>query len=73
MLDRRNARANIPCLNANRILRLDILVEPMGSFINFGPEMADRKGLIAPVKLGGEILNGWEIPICRSTMQCSPV
>ncbi len=29
--------------------------------INFGPEMADRKGLIAPVKLGGEILKGWEI------------
>ena len=32
--------------------QLDILVEPMGR-INFGPEMADRKGLIAPVKLGG--------------------
>ena len=29
--------------------------------VNFGPEMADRKGLIAPVKLGGEILKGWEI------------
>jgi beta-galactosidase len=39
---------------------LDILVEPMGR-INFGPEMADRKGLIAPVKLGGEILQGWEV------------
>jgi beta-galactosidase len=39
---------------------LDILVEQMGR-INFGPEMADRKGLIAPVKLGGEVLKGWEI------------
>jgi beta-galactosidase len=29
--------------------------------VNFGPEMADRKGLIAPVKLGGEVLKGWEI------------
>jgi beta-galactosidase len=29
--------------------------------INFGPEMADRKGLIAPVKLAGNILTGWDI------------
>ncbi len=29
--------------------------------INFGPEMVDRKGLIAPVTLGGEVLKGWEI------------
>ena len=40
--------------------QLDILVEPMGR-VNFGPEMADRKGLIAPVKLGGEVLKGWEV------------
>ena len=29
--------------------------------VNFGPEMADRKGLIAPVKFGGEDLKGWKI------------
>ena len=29
--------------------------------INFGPEMADRKGLIAPVKLGGAVWHGWKI------------
>ena len=40
--------------------RLDILVEPMGR-INFSAEMADHKGLIAPVKLGGVELKGWEI------------
>jgi beta-galactosidase len=40
--------------------QLDILVEPMGR-INFGPEMADRKGLIAPVRLGDETLKDWEI------------
>src|ERR1017187_1872083 len=40
--------------------RLDILVEPMGR-INFGAEMADRKGLAAPVRLGGETLTGWKV------------
>jgi beta-galactosidase len=39
---------------------LDILVEPMGR-INFGPEMADRKGLIGPVSIGGAALAGWRI------------
>jgi beta-galactosidase len=39
---------------------LDILVEPMGR-INFGPEMADRKGLIGPVSLGGSDLLGWKL------------
>ena len=40
--------------------RLDILIEFMGHS-NLGPEVADRKGLIAPVKLGGEILKGCAI------------
>jgi len=60
VLDRRNATAKILLPEHNAEARLDILVEPMGR-INFGPEMADRKGLIAPVKMGGEILQGWEI------------
>jgi beta-galactosidase len=60
ILDRRNASAKILLPAREKESQLDILVEPMGR-INFGPEMADRKGLIAPVKLGGEVLKGWEI------------
>jgi beta-galactosidase len=40
--------------------QLDILVEPMGR-VNFSAAMADRKGLIAPVKLDGTILTNWNI------------
>ena len=60
ILDRRSANAKILLPERKAESQLDILVEPMGR-INFGPEMADRKGLIAPVKLGGEVLKGWEI------------
>ena len=60
ILDRRNAGARIRLPERQRDAQLDILVEPMGR-INFGPEMADRKGLIAPVKLGGAVWHGWKI------------
>jgi len=60
ILDRRSANAKLLVPAREKEARLDILVEPMGR-INFGPEMADRKGLIAPVKLGGEVLKGWQI------------
>ena len=60
ILDRRSAKAQLALPERKQAARLDILVEPMGR-VNFGPEMADRKGLIAPVKLGGEDLKGWEI------------
>jgi len=60
ILDRRSASAKIVLPERKAASRLDILVEPMGR-INFGPEMADRKGLIAPVKLGGEPLLHWQI------------
>jgi beta-galactosidase len=60
ILDRRSAKAQISLPAREKEAQLDIFVEPQGR-INFGPEMADRKGLIAPVKLGGEILKGWEI------------
>jgi beta-galactosidase len=59
-LDRRAAGAKILLPARAAATRLDILVEPAGR-INFGPEMADRKGLIAPVKLGGKVLTGWQI------------
>jgi beta-galactosidase len=60
ILDRRSASAKILLPERTHASQLDILVEPMGR-INFGLEMADHKGLIAPVKLGGEVLHGWEI------------
>jgi len=60
ILDRRGANAKISLPERSAETQLDILVEPMGR-INFGPEMADRKGLIAPVKLGGKVLTSWEI------------
>jgi beta-galactosidase len=39
---------------------LDILVEAMGR-VNFGPEAEDRKGLHAPVTLGGQTRTGWQV------------
>ncbi|MFZ0826047.1 MAG: beta-galactosidase [Verrucomicrobiia bacterium] len=60
ILDRRSAGAKLPLPERAAEAQLDVLVEPMGR-VNFGPEMADRKGLIAPVKLDGKVLNGWEI------------
>jgi beta-galactosidase len=60
VLDRRSAKAQIVLPAREKEARLDILVEPMGR-INFGLEMLDPKGLIAPVKLGGEVLQGWQI------------
>ncbi len=60
ILDRRQAKARLVLPARSQKSRLDILVEPMGR-INFGPEMADRKGLIGPVNLGGETLKNWEV------------
>jgi len=60
VLDRRSANAKLPLPERKAEAQLDILVEPMGR-INFGPEMLDPKGVIAPVRLGGETIKGWEI------------
>ncbi len=60
VLDRRSSNAKITLAARTKAAQLDILVEPMGR-INFGPEMSDPKGLIAPVKLSGAGLTGWEI------------
>jgi beta-galactosidase len=60
ILDRRSAAAKLHLPGRKAPSRLDILVEPMGR-VNFGPEMMDPKGLIAPVTLGGKILKGWQI------------
>jgi beta-galactosidase len=60
VLDRRSASCRLALPQRTKESRLDVLVEPMGR-INFGPEMADHKGLIAPVTLGGAVLKGWKI------------
>ena len=60
ILDRRAAGAKLTVPDRAQAAQLDILVEPMGR-VNFGPEMADHKGLIAPVTFGGQPLSGWQI------------
>ena len=60
ILDRRDANAKMVLPERAQRSQLDILVEPMGR-INFGPEMVDPKGLIAPVKLNGQVLTGWHV------------
>jgi|CZKI01.1.fsa_nt_gi beta-galactosidase len=60
VFDRRTSAAMVRLPARGGPSRLDILVEPMGR-INFGAEMADRKGLAAPVRLGGETLTGWKV------------
>ena len=60
ILDRRNAKAQITLPERAQAAQLDILVEPMGR-VNFGPEMADRKGLIAPVKPDGGMYDGFTV------------
>jgi beta-galactosidase len=60
ILDRRSNSAKIVLPAREKEAQLDVLVEPMGR-VNFGPEMMDPKGLIAPVKLDGNVLKGWEI------------
>ena len=60
VLDRRSGAAKIPLPARAKEAQLDILVEPMGR-INFGAEMLDPKGLLAPVKLDGTELKDWRI------------
>jgi beta-galactosidase len=60
VMDRRtsNFKVNLPA--REKPATLDILVEAMGR-VNFGTGIADRKGIHAPVKLGGAELTGWKI------------
>jgi beta-galactosidase len=60
VLDRRSSSAKIILPVRQVESQLDVLVEPMGR-INFGVEMLDPKGLIAPVKLDGAELKDWRI------------
>ncbi|WP_329581171.1 beta-galactosidase [Kitasatospora sp. NBC_01250] len=40
--------------------RLDLLVENLGR-VNYGPQLADRKGITGGVRLGGQLLLGWRM------------
>jgi len=59
VLDRRSNNFKIQLPAREKTARLDILVEAMGR-VNFGAGVHDRKGLHAPVKLGGQELTGWQ-------------
>jgi beta-galactosidase len=60
VLDRRMSTARVRLSERAAEALLDILVEPMGR-VNFGDEMFDRKGLMAPVKLGNAEVKNWQI------------
>jgi beta-galactosidase len=60
VMDRRNGSFKVRLPERKATATLDILVEAMGR-VNFGQEVDDRKGLHAPVKLGGELLAGWRV------------
>lgn len=40
--------------------RLDLLVENLGR-VNYGPQLADRKGIAGGVRLGQQLLLGWQM------------
>ena len=60
VMDRRNNNFRVDLPERKKSATLDILVEPVGR-VNFGTEVHDRKGIHAPVKLGGAELKGWKI------------
>lgn len=41
-------------------IKLSILVENMGR-VNYGPDLKDRKGIVAPVRLGQQFLYHWDV------------
>jgi beta-galactosidase len=58
VMDRRSRSFKVRLPERTKLMQLDIFVEPMGR-VNFGAEVHDRKGLIAPVKLvtpGGDAI-----------------
>ncbi len=59
VLDRRNNNFKLQLPARQKAATLEILVEAMGR-VNFGAGVHDRKGLAAPVKLGGQELTGWQ-------------
>ena len=60
VMDRRNNHFTVQLPERKKAATLDILVEAVGR-VNFGQEVHDRKGVLAPVKLDGQELAGWQI------------
>ncbi len=60
VMDRRNNNFKIKLPARDKPQTLDVLVEAMGH-VNFGQEVHDRKGMRAPVKLGGNELLDWKV------------
>ena len=60
VMDRRSGIYKLALPAREKSATLDILVEAVGH-VNFGQEVHDRKGIHAPVKLGGTELTGWKI------------
>jgi beta-galactosidase len=60
VLDRRSRRFKLQLPRRGQEQTLDVLAYPMGR-VNFGAEVRDRKGLIAPIKLGDAELSGWQV------------
>jgi beta-galactosidase len=59
VLDRRSGIFKLALPERKAPATLDILVEAVGH-VNFGQEVHDRKGIQAPIKLGGTELTGWK-------------
>jgi beta-galactosidase len=62
-LDRRLEQKTVDLLARSGTTTLDILVEAMGR-VNYGADMADRKGITSKVELAGTVTNeltGWEV------------
>lgn len=60
VMDRRSKRFSLDVPAREHPMQLDLLVYAMGR-VNFGKEVFDRKGLLAPVRLGEDELFDWEI------------
>jgi beta-galactosidase len=58
--DRRTNSFTVRLPERDKPATLDILVEAMGR-VNFGTGIADHKGVHAPVKLDGAVINNWNI------------
>ncbi|AHI00899.1 glycoside hydrolase family 35 protein [Kutzneria albida] len=60
VLDRNTPKQGVAVTIGGSSAVLDLLVDT-GGRVNFGQQLADRKGISGPVMLGGQALYGWEI------------
>jgi Glycosyl hydrolases family 35 len=53
-------RVELPAIVGSTASQLDILVDSFGH-VGYGQAMADRKGIVSSVRLGGEELEDWDV------------